>query len=162
MFIESGFWGQLQILWLKKTFLCVVAMVFVTYFSIADTSTRMDNIGGEGGKYFCNSSDVCYCIEVFGAKKSNAKIRVMVMGFYFILSDVEGCAAASGVINKGGYSFGCGENDGDGGGLRPIFFHICRVEISDGKIQVMVMGFSSVFSDVEGCAAASGVGNKDG
>ena len=43
------------------------------------------------------------------------------MDFYFILSDVEGCAAASGVGNKDGYSVGCGDNDGDGTGVRPLF-----------------------------------------
>ena len=46
---------------------------------------------------------------------------MMVIGFYFIFSNVERCAAASGVGNKKGYSVGCGDNDGDGGGVRPFF-----------------------------------------
>ena len=33
----------------------------------------------------------------------------------FNFSDLEGCAAMSGVGNKDGYSVKCGDNDGNGG-----------------------------------------------
>ena len=34
---------------------------------------------------------------------------------------MEGCTEASGVDNKDGYSVGCGDNDGNIGGVRPLF-----------------------------------------
>ena len=43
------------------------------------------------------------------------------MGFNFMFSDVEGCAAASDIINKDGYSIRYGDNDGDGAGMYPLF-----------------------------------------
>ena len=83
-----------------------------------------DNDGndGGGGRYFCNSSDVCYCINFCGAKRSDGEMQVMVMVFYFIFYDVEGCVEASGVRNNDGYNIWCGDNDGDSGGVRPLFF----------------------------------------
>ena len=71
------------------------------------------------------------------------------MGFDFIFADVEGCMAASGDGNKYRYSVGCGNKYGDGGGCVRYFFYIYGVEISDGKIQAMVMGFYFLFSGAE-------------
>ena len=63
------------------------------------------------------------------------------MGFDFIFADVEGCMAASGDGNKYRYSVGFDKKYGDGGGCVRYFFYIYGVEISDGKIQAMVMGY---------------------
>ena len=55
------------------------------------------------------------------------------MGFSLFFSDVEGCAAASSVGNKDGYIVGCSDNDGDGGGVSPLFLLVLRSENKQRK-----------------------------
>ena len=55
------------------------------------------------------------------SKKKRWKNASSVDGVYFILADVEGCTAASGISNKYRYSVGCGKKYGEGGGVRPLF-----------------------------------------